>query len=165
MELPLDFMLLEVYYNSTAGYTFNRLHKQFYMSAFSSRRLIELSLAINVDYRRTMKPVGDILYRIDSALCAIPYYKKAGADLGALAFEQPWQEISKDRMNDVKSRFKNDCEGVHELFEYDEAEKAVPLLMASSPFKLRLCRHFIGQTKSRLVVQTKLFLHLRINAS
>lgn len=105
MEAPLDFMFLEVYYNSTVGFTFNGLHKQFYMSPFNSRRLIELSLSLNVDYRRTMKPVDDILYRIDPDLCAVPYYKEAGADLGELAPDANWRDISEMRMQDVKKRY------------------------------------------------------------
>lgn len=105
MDLPLDFMFVEVYYNSTVGATFNGMHKQFYTSPFNSRRLIELSLAINVDYRRTMKPVDDLLYRIDPDLCAIPYYKEAGGDLTQLNKEHDWKEHSEQRMRDVKARF------------------------------------------------------------
>ena len=131
LELPLDFMFIEVYYNATVGYTFNGLHKQFYMSPFNSRRLIELSLAINVDYRRTMKPVDDILYRIDPGLCAIPYYKEAGSDLGVLSAEQPWLDISQDRMNDVKERYDSKYVEADGFSEQYEPERAVPLLMAS----------------------------------
>jgi hypothetical protein len=105
MDLPLDFMFIEVYYNSTVGFTFNGLHKQFYMSPFNSRRLIELSLSISVDYRRTHKPVDDILYRIDPELCALPYYKEGGADLSLFADESDWKEFTELRMEDVKARF------------------------------------------------------------
>lgn len=104
-QLPVDFMFLEIYYNSTVGFVFNGFHRNFYMSPFNSRRLIELSLAINVDYRRTVAPVQDILYRIDPQLCAIPFYKEAGADLSALKPNTNWQEISKDRMQLVEQRY------------------------------------------------------------
>lgn len=106
-EHPVDFMFIEMYYNATVGFTFNGFHEQFYMSPFNSRRLIELSLAINVDYRRTIGPVDDIIYRIDRGLCEIPYYKEAGADLAALAPEAPWKEISKARMAAVRARYDN----------------------------------------------------------
>lgn len=105
MESPLDFMFLEVYYNSTVGSLFNGFHRQFYMSPFNSRRLIELCLALNVDYRRTNAPVYDILYRIDPDLCAIPFYKEAGADLSVLEAGQDWSAISQDRMEQVRHRF------------------------------------------------------------
>ena len=107
-ELPVDFMFIEIYYNATVGFTFNGLYEQFYMSPFNSRRLIELSLAINVDYRRTVNPVDDIIYRIDPELCEIPYYKEAGADLAALAPDAPWKEISKSRIDAVRARYESD---------------------------------------------------------
>ena len=105
MESPLDFMFLEVYYNSTVGALFNGFHRQFYMSPFNSRRLIELCLAINVDYRRSIAPVHDILYRIDPDLCAIPFYKEAGADLSVLEPDQDWSAISQERMEQVRHRY------------------------------------------------------------
>jgi hypothetical protein len=108
MESPLDFMFLEVYYNSTVGSLFNGFHRQFYMSPFNSRRLIELSLAINVDYRRTTAPVQDILYRIDPDLCAIPFYKEAGADLSALDPQGDWRAITRLRMASVAQRHDSD---------------------------------------------------------
>ncbi|MEP5153027.1 hypothetical protein [Planktotalea sp.] len=128
LEMPLDFMFLEVYYNSTVGYTFNGLHRQFYMSPYNSRRLIELSLAINVDYRRTMKPVDDILYRIDPELCAIPYYKEAGSDLSVIAPDQPWHAISDARMAEVKARFDSDYSQAHEIIAQSEPDTSTPLL-------------------------------------
>lgn len=88
-------------------------------------------MAINVDYRRTMKPVDDILYRIDPGLCAIPYYKEAGSDLGVLSAEQPWLDISQDRMNDVKERYDSKYVEADGFSEQYEPERAVPLLMAS----------------------------------
>lgn len=107
LELPLDFMFLEVYYNSTVGFTFNGFHQHFYMSPFNSRKLIELSLAINVDYRRTAKPVDDILYRIDPKLCAVPYFKESGADLQNLELDSDWKKFTKERMADIKDRYEN----------------------------------------------------------
>lgn len=44
MDLPLDFMFIEVYYNSSVGFTFNGLHKQFYTSPYNSRRLSRSAL-------------------------------------------------------------------------------------------------------------------------
>ncbi|MCK0148946.1 asparagine synthase-related protein [Marivita sp. S6314] len=107
MESPLDFMFLEVYYNSTVGALFNGFHRHFYMSPFNSRRIIELSLALNVDYRRTIAPVNDLLYRMDPDLCAIPYYKEAGPDLSVLEPGGDWSAFTQDRMETVRQRFEN----------------------------------------------------------
>ncbi|WP_085307303.1 hypothetical protein [Planktotalea arctica] len=131
-ELPLDFMFIEAYYNATVGFTFNGLHKHFYMSPFNSRRLIELSLAINVDYRRTGKPVDDIIYRIDPGLCAIPYYKEAGADLSVLEYDSDWRSISSERMADVQCRFDTNYAEAAAFIEQYEKESAKPVLSLAS---------------------------------
>lgn len=111
MESPVDFIFFEVNQNATQGFLFNGFHRNFYMSPYNSRRLIELSLAINVDYRRSGAAVQDLLYRMDPDLCAVPFYKEAGADLAAIDKETNWQDISRARMAHTAERFQNGYAG------------------------------------------------------
>lgn len=71
--------------------TFPGLHRHFYMSPFNSRRMIELSLSIDVDYRIGARPVDDLLCRMNPALLAVPFDNEFGADLGDIdgAFADP----------------------------------------------------------------------------
>lgn len=80
----IDFMFLEVYYSASLGFTFPGLHRQFYMSPFNSRRLIELSLSIDDVYRRAGHAVDDILHRMSPELQALPFDDEFGPDLAAI---------------------------------------------------------------------------------
>jgi len=51
--------------------------------------------------------------------------------LGVLSAEQPWLDISQDRMNDVKERYDSKYVEADGFSEQYEPERAVPLLMAS----------------------------------
>ncbi len=56
-EKSVDFMFLEIYYSSTVGATFPGLWRNFYMSPYNSRRLIELSLKFDENFRKQSLPV------------------------------------------------------------------------------------------------------------
>lgn len=56
-EKSVDFMFLEIYYSSTVGATFPGLWRNFYMSPYNSRRLIELSLKFDEEFRKNSLPV------------------------------------------------------------------------------------------------------------
>ena len=71
-EKPIDFMFLEIYYSSTVGVTFPALNRNFFMSPFNSRRMIELALSLDDMYRRSSFPVHDILWRQNRALHDLP---------------------------------------------------------------------------------------------
>ncbi len=131
LEAQLDFMFIEVYYNTTVGFTFNGLHKHFYTSPFNSRRLIELCLAINVDYRRSYKPVDDVIYRVDPDLCAIPYYKEAGSDLGVVSTDADWGDITEERMADVRARHDNNYEDAQTYIAEGLEGQTKPILAAT----------------------------------
>ena len=73
MEKAADFMFLEIYYNSTVGATFPALWRNFYMSPFSSRKLISLSLSFDDSYRRRSFSVFDIIRKMDPKLEELPF--------------------------------------------------------------------------------------------
>ena len=56
-EKSVDFMFLEIYYSSTVGATFPGLWRNFYLSPYNSRRLIELSLKFDEKFRKQSMPV------------------------------------------------------------------------------------------------------------
>jgi len=56
-EKSVDFMFLEIYYSSTIGTTFPGLWRNFYISPYNSRRLIELSLKFDEEFRKNSLPV------------------------------------------------------------------------------------------------------------
>jgi hypothetical protein len=89
----VDMMFLEVYYASSLGMTFPGLHRHFYMSPFNSRRMIELSLSIDVTYRIGAKPVDDLLYRMNPDLLSVPFDNEISADLSNIDGPSPARDL------------------------------------------------------------------------
>lgn len=72
-EKAVDFMFLEIYYASTLGATFPAASRNFFISPFNSRRMIELSLQIDDAYRRKSHSVHDLLWRLNPKLARVPF--------------------------------------------------------------------------------------------
>ena len=73
--------------------TFPGLHRHFYMSPFNSRRMIELSLSIDVTYRIGAKPVDDLLYRMNPDLLSVPFDNEISADLSNIDGPSPARDL------------------------------------------------------------------------
>lgn len=101
MARSVDFVCLELYLPSTQGLTFPGLHRHFYMSPFNCRRLIELSLSIDVAYRKSSAPVDDLLYRMNPDLLALSYDNEFGSDLRDLDGDLPKRDA---RLADTMAR-------------------------------------------------------------
>lgn len=90
-EKSIDLMFLEVYYSSSIGAIFPALNRNFYISPFNSRRLIQLAMSINDDYRKRSFAVDDLLYRMNPALHHVPLDYETGAlidDLASPAYQR-----------------------------------------------------------------------------
>ena len=73
LERQVDLMFLEIYYSSTIGQTFPALSRNFYMSPFNSRHMIELSLSLEETYRKRSDAVNDILLMTNPAVHDVPF--------------------------------------------------------------------------------------------
>lgn len=100
----IDFMFLEIYYANGLGSTFPALSRNFYISPYNSRRLIELSLSFDDQYRIEAKPVDDIVHRINPAVNAIPYDDDFGADLAELMDPEMRAKATQDRVEGTLAR-------------------------------------------------------------
>lgn len=104
-EKSIDFAFLEIYYSSTLGVTFPGLYRNFYLSPFNSRRMIELSLSIDDEYRRNSYAVNDIIWRKNPALHDLPFdYEAANHALDALGDEDVVRKLSADRSAQTQER-------------------------------------------------------------
>ncbi|MBW6418457.1 hypothetical protein [Celeribacter sp. PS-C1] len=128
MEKAADFMFLELFYAASVGMSFPAMWRNFYMSPFSSRRLIGLSLQFNEKKRRKGVVVRDIVERAWPALSEIPYDYEAGlSDLKLLNDADDESEPSTDAqaagesLQEWRARLKNigDEEGFYEELGQD----------------------------------------------
>lgn len=102
----VDFMFVEVYYSASLGVTFPGLHRNFYMSPFNSRRLIELCISIDDTYRRASDAVNDLVLRLNEKVHDVPFDFEVGADLARLDDAEFWRERCHDRMAASRERRK-----------------------------------------------------------
>lgn len=87
-----DFMFLELYYPASLGPFFAGMHRNFYLSPFNSRRLVELALSIDVAYRLGARPIDDLIHLAAPDLLPVPFDNEFGADLGDLDGELPLRD-------------------------------------------------------------------------
>lgn len=104
MEKAADFMFLEVYYNSTVGASFAACWRNFYISAFNSRKLIALALSFPDAVRRTSEPVFDLIQRLSPELAPVRY--DFDVELRARSFGNPAEcdAFTADRVAAAKTR-------------------------------------------------------------
>lgn len=107
MEKAVDFMFLEVYYNSSVGMSFPALWQHFYMSPFNSRRLISLSLCFNEVERRRGNPVNDIIQRCAPECARVPYYGEGGEHFPEIFDAQSYSLLSGPRFSATAERLRN----------------------------------------------------------
>lgn len=102
-----DFMFLEIYYNSTLGAMFPALWRNFYMSPFNSRKLIELSLQFGERDRRFSVPVYDIIQSIDPDLGAVPFDFEVRGPLEDFDQRDDFEEFTGKRVHATQQRLQS----------------------------------------------------------
>lgn len=100
----IDFMFIEVYYTSSLGALFPAQMDHFYMSPFNSRRLIELSLRFDTQFRMDSGPVYDLLHRNCPEMDTIPFDDETGPGLDELEDESLITEPMEKRIKAVRKR-------------------------------------------------------------
>jgi len=78
----VDLMFLEIYYSATIGAFFPAMTRNFYMSPFNSRRMMQLSLSIDEKYRHNSFAVNDILLITNPDLHDVPFDYEFGGNRG-----------------------------------------------------------------------------------
>lgn len=90
-----DFMFLETLVPSALGILFPGQPDNFYLSPFNSRRLVELSLGFDAEYRLANHTTYDLLLRADPEIARLPFAFELSADLsGNTDTEKPRSRYS-----------------------------------------------------------------------
>lgn len=105
MRKQMDFMFLEVFSSASLGMLFPALYEHFFMSPFNSRRLINLALSFDDDYRIKVKPVFDLLHQTCPEIENIPFDDEVGPDMSDIIDEYFISEALRKRLEETQHRY------------------------------------------------------------
>ncbi|PUB12838.1 hypothetical protein DFP92_109149 [Yoonia sediminilitoris] len=96
LERSADFIFFETLVPAALGVLFPGQDHAFYLSPFNSRRLVQLSMQPDTEYRLTNAPTTDFLLRADHELAVLPFAYELPADLNETpeAFEKRKQRVA-----------------------------------------------------------------------